>query len=86
MPKQSKKYWFRTKLYGWGWVPSTWQGWLVLAIYLFLVTWDFGQIDSHSHSVSDTLINYVPNTVFFTLILIFICFKTGEKPRWRWGK
>ena len=25
-------YWFKRKLYGWGWVPVKWQGWLVIAI------------------------------------------------------
>ncbi|MDN0075220.1 hypothetical protein QU481_09995 [Crenobacter sp. SG2303] len=29
------KYWFPAKRYGWGWgLPSTWQGWLVLGVYL----------------------------------------------------
>ena len=26
-----KRYWFKSKLYGWGWVPVKWQGWLVVA-------------------------------------------------------
>ena len=30
-------YWFKARLYGWGWTPATWQGWLVLAIWLVLV-------------------------------------------------
>ena len=25
-------YWFKAKLYGWGWVPVKWQGWLVVAV------------------------------------------------------
>lgn len=31
-------YWFRKKKYGWGWVPNSWQGWLVI----FLWTASFG--------------------------------------------
>ena len=34
--KQHKSYWFKARLYGWGWVPVKWQGWLDL--YLFSVT------------------------------------------------
>ena len=25
-------YWFKAKLYGWGWVPVKWQGWLGVVI------------------------------------------------------
>jgi len=25
-------YWFKAKLYGWGWDPAIWQGWLVLLV------------------------------------------------------
>jgi len=24
--------WFKRKLYGWGWVPVRWQGWLVIIV------------------------------------------------------
>ena len=33
-----KRYWFPAKRYGWGWsFPTTWQGWLVMALYLILI-------------------------------------------------
>jgi hypothetical protein len=33
-----RKYWFPAKRYGWGWgVPSSWQGWLVLAAFVGLL-------------------------------------------------
>ena len=81
-----KKVWFKAKRYGYGWYPATWQGWLVLAAYVALVVANFYRIDSHSHSVSDTLINVVPETIVLTLVLIAICYKTGEPSHWRWGK
>jgi hypothetical protein len=32
--KNERKYWFAAKRYGWGWgIPSSWQGWLVLAAF-----------------------------------------------------
>ena len=94
------RIWFKAKQYGWGCpssaphfaglrrmkYPSTWRRWLVLLIYVAIAVWNFIRIDSHSHSASDTLINFVPQTFILTLILIFICYKTGEKPRWRWGE
>lgn len=27
-------FWFKRKLYGWGWIPVKWQGWLVIVIGL----------------------------------------------------
>lgn len=80
-----KKYWFKAKHYGWGWYPVSWQGWLVIGIYVVLFFANFRRVDLASHSASDTLLNLVPQTAVLTLILIFICYKTGEWPRWRWG-
>ena len=79
-----KHLWFRAKRSGWGWHPARWQGWLVLIFYSALVALDFRRIDAASHSASDTLINFIPETFVLTLILILICHKTGENPKWRW--
>lgn len=80
-----KGHWFKRKLYGWGWTPATWQGWLILFIFIALITLNAFRIDFNSHSVSDTLINFIPQTIILMLLLICICWKTGEKPRWQWG-
>lgn len=32
-----KGYWFKAKLYGWGWTPVTWQGWCVILVYASLI-------------------------------------------------
>lgn len=31
------KYWFKTKEYGWGFVPVTWEGWLATLVLLTLI-------------------------------------------------
>ncbi len=80
-----KGYWFKRKLYGWGWTPARWQGWAVLALFIALMVWNFFRIDSNSHSVSDTLLNFIPETAVLVLILIAICAATGERPKWMWG-
>jgi amino acid transporter len=79
-------YWFKAKRYGWGWVPATWQGWLVLALYIAIVVANFLRIDASSHSVSDTLINFVPQTILLMLVLIGICYITGERLASPWGR
>ena len=30
-------YWFKRKLYGWGWTPATWQGWFAIGVYVLLI-------------------------------------------------
>lgn len=81
-----KNVWFKTKTYGWGWTPASWQGWLTLVMYLVLMGYSVWRFDHVSHSDSDTLVNFVLPTFILTMILLVICWKTGEKPRWRWGK
>ncbi len=78
-------YWFKRKLYGWGWTPATREGWGILVLFAGLIVFNFIRIDRASHSASDTLINFVPQTIIVVSILIVICYKTGEKPKWQWG-
>ena len=36
--QESKVFWFPAKKYGWGWgLPITWQGWVVLLVFLVLL-------------------------------------------------
>jgi uncharacterized membrane protein YhaH (DUF805 family) len=81
-----KKLWFKAKNFGWGWYPSSWQGWLIMIIYLVVIIKIFYRIDSTPHSGSDTLVNFVIPFIVSTIVLIIICYKTGEKPEWRWPR
>jgi hypothetical protein len=80
-----QKLWFKNKRYGWGWTPATWQGWLVLVIFLALIIGNVLRLDAARLSTSDALMNILPQNALLVLILILICYRTGEKPRWRWG-
>ncbi len=81
------KPWFQAKRYGWGWgLPLTWQSWLIYLGYFGYLTYLFVTTDQQSHSASDTLYGVSLQFIIATIILIVICFMTGEKPRWRWGK
>ncbi len=81
-------YWFKAKLYGWGWTPARWQGWLVIlayiAIILTLVLNIEEDIPGNPDSGSNFLVFGLP-IILLTALLIFICYKKGEKPRWQWG-
>lgn len=80
-----KGYWFKRKLYGWGWTPARWQGWATLLFYLVFVVLDFIRIDRVTYSSGDTLGQFLPQAFLLTLVLIVVCYKKGESPKWQWG-
>ncbi len=77
-------YWFKRKLYGWGWTPAKWQGWVIIAVFVAFIFFQAVMFDAGSQTKNDEI-------VFFTSIglavalLIYICYKTGESPKWMWG-
>ena len=80
-----KKIWFKRKLYGWGWTPSTWQGWVLTLVYiLFLVL--FSLTIDESSPPREVAFTFLLPVFFVTLTFIRILYKKGEKPRWQWGK
>jgi len=76
---KNNKIWFKRKLYGWGWTPVTWEGWAVLLGWLILFIFSVSKVDHEG--VKNIWVAFA-----FTGILIYICYKKGEKPRWQWGK
>jgi hypothetical protein len=78
-------YWFKRKLYGWGWTPVKWQGWLIILLYIVFLIAIFGRPNINAYSFSELSINLSLPFLIATGILIFICYKKGEKPKWQWG-
>lgn len=75
------KYWFPAKRYGWGWgPPCTWQGWVVLVIYLVLIVGGIPFIQATKGDIA-----YVAYVLALTVVLVAVCWLKGERPRWRWG-
>ena len=79
------KLWFRAKRFGWGWTPVTWPGWGVLLLYVFAILSESNYVKNHESSGSDFVQQFIPQLIVLTTFLIIICYKTGEKPAWRWG-
>lgn len=83
-----KGYWFKAKLYGWGWVPVKWQGWAVILIYIALVTSLLANVEKEIPGNSDSGTNFLVlglPIILLSVLLIIVCYKKGEKPRWQWG-
>lgn len=81
-PAVARSYWFPAKRYGWGWgLPRTWQGWVVLISYLMGLLVIALTSNPESHPVRFAILWVVSTVVFLAT-----CWRTGEPPRWRWGK
>lgn len=80
-----KNLWFKRKMFGWGWTPVTWQGWAVIAVYaLAMIAFAF-TIDENSPT-REVFFTFIFPATLLTVLLIRICYRKGESPRWQWGK
>lgn len=80
-----KKLWFKAKEYGWGWYPVTWQGWLVIVLFIVLAVGNAFRLNIESQG-STVPMEFLIETAVLVIVLIGVCFWKGEKPGWRWGK
>ena len=76
--KENDKIWFPAKKHGFGWgLPITWQGWVVLVLYgLFLI---IGSVVLARPTIPNAY--FIAYIVVISGMLIFICWKKGEKIR-----
>ena len=77
--------WFKRKSYGYGWVPASFMGWVVLAVYALFTLVIFLQL-ANIDSPEDVVLRIVLPMLVATGVLITVCFKKGESPRWQWGE
>ena len=61
--------------------PASVIGWLIFIIALGFAVFRFIAIDMQSHSVSDTLINFVFNLLLIGLVYTLIAWFTEAKPK-----
>ncbi len=73
-----ERYWFKRRLYGWGWTPATWEGWLTLLIFVVATVY------SVQEAVRGTM-SYWIILVVLVAILITIGAWKGERPGGQWG-
>jgi hypothetical protein len=78
---EKKKIWFPAKAHGWGWGPPVcWQGWVVLLVFTVLIVTAPMLV-----AMRTNLVGYFSYIFSLVAILIFICWKKGEPPKWRRG-
>jgi hypothetical protein len=68
-------YWFKRRLFGWGWVPVKWQGWLVVAVSVALVVFGIyiGETDDAPGAA-------LLGVLLATVLIFGFGYLKGEKP------
>lgn len=80
--EREREIWFPAKRYGWGWGPPvTWQGWLVLAVFVGAILYIALRFPPNSDPVL-----FIALVLLTVLGLMIVCWWKGETPRWRWGE
>lgn len=87
LPTLRDRLWFKAKRFGWGWTPSTPEGWLVVGLFLAaLLGSSIALVRFRPMPPTPAVVAEHVGLAFFMVVpLIGICAKTGEKPGWRWG-
>ena len=72
-------HWF--KRIGIFFIPTAIMGWILLSVGLAYAVYSFIDIDSKSHSVSDTLMNFVFKLIFIWAGYSLIAFLTSREQK-----
>lgn len=83
-----KDIWFKARPYGWGWYPSTWQGWIVIYAAIgaiFYGVHDTPELEAAGKTETEVLPVILVRIALPVIILLMISYAKGEKPRWRWS-
>jgi hypothetical protein len=70
-------HWFSRK--GIFFIPSSVIAWAILLASIAYLVWAFLDIDSRSHSASDTLINFAFNALIVAVVYSVVAFFTSSK-------
>jgi hypothetical protein len=60
-------------------IPTTFIGWIILLAGICFAVYKFIEIDRRSHSVSDTLMNFVFQLFIIGIVYTLIAFMTSRK-------
>lgn len=80
-------YWFKRKLYGYGWTPAKPAGWATIGVYVaFLVgIIRYAQL-SGNYDNGQPPVGIIALIVLVTILLFAVVWRTGEPLKWQWGQ
>lgn len=71
MNEPGRRYWFGPKRWlGWGWTPTTWEGWAVTCVSIVVFT-----VAATTHTLAGAILAIVDLVAFFVVIAL-----AGTKP------
>lgn len=73
-------YWFKANKNGMGWRPASWEGWLMIVIYIVSLVYAF--MGDLGRTFGDKLINFFPKFLILTALLIILTYLKGESIVW----
>jgi len=84
----SSRNWFHSDESFWGWYPASWQGWLILVVYLGILLYSSWSLlpranAQSSFDFSHGLLTWLAIVSAGVASLIAIVWKTGGKPHAR---
>ena len=84
MKDNPEGYWFKRKVFGWGWVPVTWAGWAVTIGYIVIIVLLASTLDGSSPPREFAFMFLLPFAIL-TATFFRVLYTKGEKPKWQWG-
>lgn len=72
------KSWFKLNKWKTGWVPASWQGWILSIAYLLFTIYNFFRISQSTSSISEFLFSFIPQTIVFTGLFSVLCYFTSD--------
>lgn len=79
------RYWFKRKIYGWGWTPARWQGWVATGVFVIAFIYSIRRRGMPMVLTPRQELEMAVELLAITALFLLVCYKTGEKPRWQWG-
>jgi hypothetical protein len=87
MKNNPHKYWMKRRRYGWGWIPVTWQGWVVIIAQIGIVFVTAFQLPPKpAMPTAGQLFNFLATLVLAIGTILLVAWFTSPRPHWRWGK
>ncbi|MEX0931572.1 MAG: hypothetical protein WDZ88_02360 [Candidatus Paceibacterota bacterium] len=83
--KENQKLWFKRKWYGWGWYPSSIEGWITTLLYIGFIFYLSTRLEEGMSTMHLIGVYFLPLLVI-TVVFITIAYAKGESPKWQWGR
>jgi hypothetical protein len=77
-------FWFKKRIYGWGWTPVKWQGWATIVIFGILI-W-MNAMSLVKNPTQTDIAWYIGRFIVVIALLFAVCYATSEGLKSQKGK